>query len=80
MKRFNVGRLIIFILLGLILGTVLGVLIGKVFPNLNYEVPFGINPFTIKLVFLEFTFGIELRLNIGTIVGVIIFLYLYAVL
>lgn len=80
MKRLNLGRLIIFIFLGLILGSALGVIIGKIFPSIDYSIPFGINPIVIKLAFIEFTFGFEIKLNSGTLIGVILFLYLYAVL
>lgn len=80
MKKFNLGRFIIFVLLGLILGTAFGVVIGKLFPAIDYSFSFGMNPISIKLVFLELTFGIDIKLNAGSLVGVLLFLYLYAVL
>ncbi len=80
MRKLNIGRLIIFVLLGLILGSTIGVVIGKLFPALDYSLDFGLDPIVIKLAFLQLTFGIQIKLNTGTLIGVLIFLYLYAVL
>jgi len=77
-RRFWTMALYIFI--GAVLGTILGIGLGKVFPVLNNAVSFGFSPFTMKLVIMDITFGINFYFNIGTVIGVILFLYLFLTL
>jgi len=72
--------MIIYIIIGAVLGTILGVVLGKIFPVLDRNLSFGLTPFTLKLIFFDITFGIELYLNIGTIIGVILFLYFFMII
>ena len=80
MKRDRILAMIIYIFVGAILGTILGFVLGKLFPAINYNLMFGFTPFTLKLVFVDITFGIQLYLNVGTIIGVILFLYLFMII
>ncbi|MEF3245595.1 MAG: DUF4321 domain-containing protein [Caldisericaceae bacterium] len=77
MRKFAFGRFLVFLLLGLILGTALGIFIGKIFPIFDYGLSFGIPTLNIDLVFLKLTFGIELKLNTGTIIGILIFALMF---
>ena len=80
MKRERILAMIIYVLIGAILGTILGIVLGKIFPVLDRNLSFGFTPFTLKLVFVDITFGIQLYLNVGTIIGVILFLYLFMII
>ncbi len=75
-------NLMYFILI-LIIGTLIGALIGKVmyklFPRdstikemLSVEIKPGLQPTTIDLGILEFTFGAVIKLNITAVLGLII--------
>lgn len=77
MKRERIALLIFYIFLGAILGTLLGIVLGKAFPTIDASVSFGFTPFTLKLVIFDVTIGIQFYLNVGTIIGVLLFLYLF---
>ena len=79
MRRFETGKFILFLLIGLIVGTVFGVLIGKVLPFFAYGLDFGIPTLTLNLVFLDLTFGLTLKVNVGTVIGVVLLLLLFAI-
>jgi hypothetical protein len=79
MRKFETGRFLLFLLIGLIVGTVFGILIGKVLPFFAYGLDFGIPTLNLDLVFLNLTFGLKLQVNIGTVIGVILFLLLFAI-
>ncbi len=77
-KRF--WAMILYIFIGAILGTVLGIAVGKVFPIMNIPVAFGFSPFTINFVLFDITLGFKFYMNAGTILGVILFLYLFLII
>ncbi len=79
MRKFETGRFLLFLLIGLIVGTVFGILIGKVLPFFAYGLDFGIPTLNLDLVFLNLTFGLKLQVNIGTVIGVILFLLFFAI-
>ncbi len=62
------------------MGTATGIAIGKVFPIFGYNLSFGFSPFTLNLIIAKITFGFELFVNLGTILGVILFYYLFLIL
>ena len=72
--------MILYIFIGAVLGTVLGIGLGKAFPILNKAVSFGFTPFTLKLVIMDITFGMNFYLNVGSVIGVILFLYFFLTL
>ncbi|MFU2157799.1 MULTISPECIES: DUF4321 domain-containing protein [Caldisericum] len=77
MRKFSYGRFFIFLILGLIIGTALGIFIGKVFPVFDYGLNFGIKAMDLDLLFIKLTFGVNVRLNVGSIIGVIIFILFF---
>ena len=80
MDRKRLQLMMLYIIIGAILGTILGIGLGKVFPMLNSAISFGFSPFALNLVIMNITFGITFYLNIGTVVGVILFLYLFLII
>lgn len=77
MKKFAFGRFILFLTVGLILGTALGIFIGKVFPVFDYGLNAGIQNLNVNLVFIDLSFGLQIKLNVGSVIGAIIFILLF---
>lgn len=76
----SVWILLLFICAGLVIGGLLGQLASQVewLNWLAYGQSFGINdPFTIDLNVLKLTFGFNLNINIASIIGLGISIFLY---
>ncbi len=72
--------LIIFILCGLVIGGLIGELASNVswLNWLSYGQQFGLStPITLNLGVVELTFGILFKINISSIVGIIIAIFIY---
>lgn len=78
MRRFAFGRFFMFLIFGIIVGTALGVFIGKVFPVFDTSLTFGIPNISFDLVFLKLSLGFELQFNVGTLIGIVIFILLFS--
>lgn len=77
MKKFSFGRFFVFIILGLIIGTALGIFISRVFPVFDYGINVGIPNVNLDLIFLKLGLNLEIKLNIGTIIGLILFVLFF---
>lgn len=76
----NVWILLLFILSGLVIGGLLGDLAGKVdfLWWLSYGQSFGLStPLEIDLSVVQISFGLMVRINIASIIGVIIAILVY---
>lgn len=72
--------LIIFILCGLVIGGLIGELASNVswLNWLSYGQQFGLStPITLNLGVVELTFGILFKINISSIVGIVIAIFIY---
>ena len=72
--------LIIFILCGLVIGGLIGELAANVswLNWLGYGQQFGLStPITLNLGVVELTFGILFKINISSIVGIVIAIFIY---
>ena len=76
----NIWVLLVFILAGL----VIGVLIGKLASNvpslwwLCYEQQFGLSePITLDLAVLNITFGLMFKINVSSIIGMLLAVFIY---
>jgi hypothetical protein len=82
--RKSVGVLLIFILIGGVLGGIFGEILHVMAPNgaiqnifSSYFSP-GINPpLTVDLVLLKVTFGFSIKINLLSILGMLLGAYLY---
>ncbi len=80
--RRRTGVLILVVVLGAIVGSALGTLLGKVLPEGTVKgfflksVGVGFRPIHIDIAVLTFDFGLMLRLNIISIVGVLLTAYI----
>ena len=75
--------LLIFVLIGGLLGGVLGEILRVMAPHGTIQTIFathftpGISPFTIDLVLFKFTLGFELKINLLSLLGMFLGIYLY---
>lgn len=82
MRVRKTGTIIFIVIVGLLLGTAFGQLIGWILPDSPVKnlflksVSIMIRPFLINLLFLEFTFGFTLRLNLLSVIAVFALAYL----
>ena len=80
MKEKNIWILLVFILSGLVVGGLLGELAGKVdfLWWLGYGQSFGLtNPIELDLSILKITFAIIFEINIASIIGMAIAIFIY---
>lgn len=73
----NTWILIILLVIGSMFGTLLGNLLKDIFPFLYYSQTIGLNPTTVDLAALTITLGLNLKLNIATVIGFFIALFIY---
>lgn len=74
----SMGMLIILLIIGSVFGTFLGGLLKDFLPFLNYSQSIGLNPTTLDLAAIVITLGMTLKLNIATIIGFFIALFIYS--
>ena len=76
----NIWILIVFILSGLVVGGLLGRLASSVpwLWWLSYEQEFGLNnPLVLDLSILKLTFGLVFNINVASIIGMILAIFMY---
>ncbi len=79
-KEKNVWILLVFILSGLVIGGLLGKLAASVpwLWWLSYEQSFGLStPISLDLNILQLTFGLMVNINVASIIGMILAIFIY---
>ena len=79
-KEKNIWILLIFILSGLVVGGLLGELASRVdwLWWLSYEQQFGLEtPIVLDLSVLKLTFGLMFKINIASIIGMVLAIFIY---
>ncbi len=79
-REKNIWVLLVFLLAGLVVGGLLGkVAVGVSWLQwLSYEQEFGLyNPLVLNLNVLKLTFGLTLKINISSIIGMILAIFIY---
>ena len=79
-REKNVWILILFILCGIVVGGLLGELASQVdfLWWLSYGEEFGLSdPITLNLQVITLTFGLMFKINIASIIGMILALFIY---
>lgn len=80
MKEKNIWILILFLLCGIVVGGLLGELAAKVefLSWLAYGEEFGLStPVELNLNVIKLTFGLMLKINIASIIGIILAIFIY---
>ena len=79
-REKNIWVLLVFILSGLVIGGLLGKLAASVpwLWWLSYEQEFGLeNPLILDLNILKLTFGLIFKINVASIIGMILAVFIY---
>lgn len=82
LHRKSFKTILLSILLGIAVGTLVGDLLGLVLPAgiprdvLTYSRDFSLNPFTVNLMILTFTFGISFKFNLLSLLGIFVMIQL----
>ena len=79
-REKNFWVLLVFLLSGLVIGGLLGVIASKVswLWWLSYGESFGISsPIELDLVIIKITFGLMFKINISSIIGMAIAIFIY---
>lgn len=79
-KEKNIWILLVFLLAGLVIGGLLGKLASGVswLWWLSYEQQFGLeNPLVLDLSVLKLTFGLMFKINVASIIGMILSIFIY---
>ena len=72
----NIWILIVFILSGLVIGGLLGELAARV--DFLWWLSYGLtNPIVLDLNIIRLTFGLQLKINIASIIGMAIAIFIY---
>ncbi len=74
----STGLLILLLVIGSIFGTLLGQALRDYLPLLNFGQTIGLDPTTVDLAAITLTLGITLQMNIATIIGFFIALFIYS--
>ncbi len=70
--------LIILLVIGSLFGTLIGELLKDTLPFLYFGEVIGLSPTNIDLAVITITIGMTLKLNIATIIGFFIALFIYS--
>ncbi len=79
-KEKNIWVLLVFILSGIVVGGLLGELASRVdwLWWLSYGESFGLNePIVLDLSVIQITFGLMFKINISSIIGMILAVFIY---
>jgi len=74
----NIGTLVLLLIIGSVFGTFIGELLKDFLPFLNFSQSIGLKPATLDLAAIIVTLGITLKINIATIIGFFIALFIYS--
>ncbi len=78
MKKTKNGLLLLLILLvGLVIGGILGDIFSGTLPILGYGRSIGFDPFQIDLNIIKITLGFTMTLNLASIIGLLLALFLF---
>ncbi len=79
-REKNIWILLVFILSGIVVGGLLGNLAGRVdfLWWLSYGETFGLSePITLDLQVIQLTFGLMFEINISSIIGMVLAIFIY---
>ncbi len=78
MRNVKVGLLILFLIIGALIGSLISHALKDVLPFMDYGLAASFGPATLDLAVLTLTFGISIKLTLGSALGILLGLYLYS--
>jgi hypothetical protein len=81
MRKKSIGWIFVVILIGAFIGTALGEVLGLILPEgvvkefFLRSATFGLGPGTLNLVIFTFTLGFSFKINVISVLGVVIIAY-----
>jgi hypothetical protein len=75
--RHPVAILVLLLIVGALLGSILNEVLSPILPVLRHSAGGGLSPSTLSLPPLSVTFGFDIRLSLGTAVGLVAALIAY---
>ena len=81
MRKKSIGWILVIILIGAFIGTALGEILAYILPEgvvkefFLRAATFSLGPGTLNLVILTLTFGFSFKINVVSIIGIIIIAY-----
>ena len=79
-REKNIWLLLVFLLAGLVVGGLIGKLASEVSWHwwLSYEQQFGLeSPIVLDLSVIKLTFGLMFKINVASIIGMILSIFIY---
>ena len=76
-KNRNPWVLLLLVLVGLVIGGVLGEILKDYIPLIGYSKSIGFDPTLIDLSIIKFTIGLKLSINLASVIGLIISIFIY---
>ena len=84
-SKGSVGQLIVILIMGALIGSIIGEIIGEFFPSSGSlmhrifvsGISPGFRPVPINLYVILLTFGISVKLNLCSAVGIVLAAYIY---
>ncbi len=73
-NRRSKGLLIFLLILGAIIGGVIAEALKDKIPILTEGINIGFSPINVDLYFIVLTFGLNLRFNLGSVIGILLVL------
>jgi len=77
-RNVKIWVLILFLVIGALIGSLLSHALKDILPFMDYGLTASFGPATLDLVVLTITFGISIRLTLGSALGILLGLYLYS--
>jgi len=78
MKSGRGSLVFLFVLLvGLVLGGILGEVLHKTVPLLSYGKSIGFSPVLVDLSVIRLTLGLTLQINVASIIGLVLAIFLF---
>lgn len=77
-RERKIGLLILFLILGALMGSLISHALQDILPFMDYGLHASFGPATLDLVVISVTFGISIHLTLGSVLGILLGLYLYS--
>lgn len=77
-RNKNPWLLLLLILVGLVIGGVIGDIFQDTFKLLSYSKTIGLQPTTLDLNIIKLSFGLLMKLNLASVIGLIISIFIFS--